>query len=68
MSQINVIDSIMGSGKTTYIINHMNDAHEEDLGRVFSHDNLEPRRFLYIAITLGEAERIAALERPLSDL
>ena len=58
MDRVNVIDSVMGSGKSTYIIDFMNQAHQEDLSKVFSQEDFEPRRFLYIAITLKEADRI----------
>jgi hypothetical protein len=58
MPNINVLDSIMGSGKTTYMINYMNDTHTNDLGWSFPDGCLEPRKFLYIAVTLDEAQRI----------
>lgn len=54
--KITVIDAIMGSGKTSWMIEHMRQRHGADL----FDDEAEPSRFLYIATTLDEVERIKA--------
>ena len=68
MANITVLDAIMGSGKTTYLINHMNRAALEDDQRIAANrrdgmsDDLSDgltRRFIYIGMYLEEAERIA---------
>lgn len=68
MSHITVLDSIMGSGKTTYLINYMNKVALEDAQRIRRRtledegfDGLSDehtRRFIYIGMYLEEAERI----------
>ncbi|QPC47369.1 hypothetical protein [Mangrovibacillus cuniculi] len=44
-TKINIVDSIMGSGKTSWAIQHMNDVDSE-------------RRFIYITPFLSEVERV----------
>jgi len=67
MTNITVLDSIMGSGKSTYLIQMMNDCALEDARRIHrrrveeSYDALtddHTRRFIYIGMYLDEAERI----------
>lgn len=55
---ITVIDSIMGSGKTTYMTNLMNELHTQSLGRSFTDPEHRPIRFLYVAPLLSEVDRI----------
>lgn len=56
---ITVIDSIMGSGKTTYAIEYMNERHEQNVTDRF--DGLQgDRRFLYVTPILTEVERVQA--------
>src|SRR5690349_18771773 len=60
MPPVMVIDSIMGAGKTTYIIDHMNRAHGryhlDRLSGVVAH----PPRFLYVTPLLEEVDRVKA--------
>jgi hypothetical protein len=67
MTNITVLDAIMGSGKTTYLIKMVNDAALEDARRIHrrrieeDYDELtddQTRRFIYIGMYLDEAERI----------
>jgi hypothetical protein len=54
---INVIDSIMGSGKTTWMINHINRTYQSNM--VDQLGGLPgDRRFLYVAPLLSEVDRI----------
>jgi hypothetical protein len=55
---ITIIDSIMGSGKTTFMINLINQLHTEALGQSFNHPSHELPRFLYVAPLLSEVDRI----------
>ena len=55
---ITIIDSIMGSGKTTFMINLINKTHEESLGQSFINPEYEAPRFLYVAPLLSEVDRI----------
>jgi hypothetical protein len=55
---ITIIDSIMGSGKTTFMINLINKTHEEALGQSFMNPAYEAPRFLYVAPLLSEVDRI----------
>lgn len=55
---ITVIDSIMGSGKTTYMTKLMNELHTQSLGRSFTDPEHKPTRFLYVAPLLSEVDRI----------
>lgn len=54
---ITVIDAIMGAGKTTYAIKHMNRLHVQNLS---DHFNGLPgdRKFLYVTPLLSEVERV----------
>lgn len=54
---ITVVDSIMGSGKTTYAIGYMNACHEKNLQDAFS-GLPGDRRFLYVTPLLSEVERV----------
>lgn len=56
--EIVVIDSLMGTGKTTYALNMMEEAHLRELGQLFGNEEPEQARFLYIAPTLNEVERV----------
>jgi hypothetical protein len=55
---ITVIDSIMGSGKTNYMIDYINKTHHDALGLCFSDEPANAPRFLYVAPLLSEVERI----------
>ncbi len=55
---ITIIDSIMGSGKTTFMINLINKTNEEALGQSFMNPTHEAPRFLYVAPLLSEVDRI----------
>lgn len=62
MSPIVVIDSIMGAGKTTYIIEHMNRAHEKALGDLLSDRSTDqPPKFLYVTPLLAEVDRVKTM-------
>jgi len=54
---ITVIDSIMGSGKTTHVINLMNEAHTQNHADTFN-DLPGDRTFLYVTPMLSEVERV----------
>jgi hypothetical protein len=56
---ITIIDSIMGSGKTTFIINLINKTYREALGRSFMVSPYETPKFLYVAPLLSEVDRIS---------
>jgi hypothetical protein len=56
---VTVIDSIMGSGKTTWMIQHINQQHLEDSANEFSSElPQEQRRYLYVTPSLDEVDRI----------
>jgi hypothetical protein len=55
---ITVIDSIMGSGKTAYIINLINQSYAESLGQSFTNPLHQPPRYIYVTPILTEVERI----------
>lgn len=62
MAPVVVIDSIMGAGKTTYIIDHMNRAHEKALGDLLSNrSKAQPPRFLYVTPLLAEVDRVKTM-------
>ena len=62
MAPVVVIDSIMGAGKTTYIIEHMNRAHEKALGDLLSNrSKAQPPRFLYVTPLLAEVDRVKTM-------
>lgn len=54
MTKITVIDTIMGAGKTSYIIEYMKQTHIEGM-----FDGLQ-RRFIYVTPLLTEVERVKA--------
>lgn len=60
MDKITVLDSIMGSGKTTYMLNYLNEvqALQDKEEEEFPCDGLK-RRFLYVTPTLAEVDRVA---------
>jgi len=59
MSPVVVIDSIMGSGKTTWIINHMRQAHDRALSDLLSgRSDTELPKFLYVTPLLPEVDRV----------
>lgn len=55
---ITIIDSIMGSGKTTFMTALINQLHAESFGQTFANPSHEPPRFLYVAPLLSEVDRI----------
>jgi hypothetical protein len=57
---ITIIDSIMGSGKTTYMIDYINKAYSDALGRSFLDPSYQTPRFLYVTPLLSEVDRINA--------
>ena len=57
---ITVIDSIMGSGKTTYAIRYMNDTHDANVAARFTDPASSDRKFLYVTPILSEVERVQA--------
>ena len=57
MDNIIVLDSIMGSGKTTFILNYLNAVQARQNEESF---NGLKQRFLYVTPTLAEVDRIAA--------
>lgn len=62
MPPIVVIDSIMGAGKTTYIIDYMNRAHEKAIGDLLSdRSTAQPPKFLYVTPLLDEVDRVKAM-------
>jgi hypothetical protein len=63
---ITVIDSIMGSGKTTYMTKLMNEAHTQSMGKSFIDPDHKPVRFLYVAPLLSEVDRISEACRDLN--
>lgn len=55
---ITIIDSIMGSGKTMFMIDLINQLHTEALGQSFNQPSHKPPRFIYVAPLLSEVDRI----------
>ena len=55
---ITVIDSIMGSGKTTFIVKYINEKYSVAPHRSFDDETLERPKFIYVAPLLSEVERI----------
>lgn len=55
---ITVIDSIMGSGKTNFMIKYMKATHTNYLGERFNNETIERPKFLYVAPLLSEVDRI----------
>jgi hypothetical protein len=59
MSPVVVIDTIMGAGKTTYIIDYMNRAYSQALADLLcGHSDRQPPKFLYVTPLLDEVERV----------
>lgn len=54
---ITIIDAIMGSGKTTHIINHINDTYRSDLIASLE-TGQRPTKFLVITPLLSEVDRL----------
>lgn len=57
MNKITVLDSVMGSGKTTYMLDYINAAHLQTQREIFD-GLLGDRRFLYVAPFLSEVDRV----------
>lgn len=57
MTNITVLDSIMGSGKSTYVINMLSQAWINDQSQSFMDDNHQPLRFIVVVPLLTEVER-----------
>jgi hypothetical protein len=55
---ITIINSIMGSGKTSFMVNYVNTTYKEYLGSVFDDGPLEAPKFIYVAPLLSEVDRI----------
>jgi hypothetical protein len=55
---ITVIDSVMGSGKTTYMINDMNQCYNSLVTPSFEGTDYEMPKFIYVAPLLSEVDRI----------
>ncbi|MEO9737668.1 MAG: DEAD/DEAH box helicase family protein, partial [Lentilitoribacter sp.] len=53
---ITVIDAVMGSGKTTHIIKHINETYQQDLKANFDRGQ-RPTKFLVVTPLLSEVER-----------
>lgn len=61
MAHITVIDSIMGSGKTTWMMDHINRTHNRGSLRALPGvPSASPRKYLYITPLLEEVERVIA--------
>lgn len=58
MKDITVIDSIMGSGKTTFLIDYINNTHSNELGINFNCNALKTTKFLVVVPLLSEVDRI----------
>lgn len=56
---VTLVDSLMGSGKTTYIMNLMNDAYSEYITEASVNPDTKPPRFLFATPLLTETERVA---------
>jgi hypothetical protein len=57
MTKITVLDSIMGSGKSTYVINMLNDAWLADMAKGFNDPDHKNRKFLVVVPLLDEVDR-----------
>jgi len=55
---ITVIDSVMGSGKTNYMINNMNQCYNSLVTPSFEGTDYEMTKFIYVAPLLDEVDRI----------
>lgn len=58
MTDITVIDSIMGSGKTSYIFDYMNTAYRERTN--WDEGTVDNKRFIFITPWLDEVKRVKA--------
>src|SRR4051812_48087318 len=57
MTNITVLDSIMGSGKSTYVINMLNEAWTNDQAQSFINDHHQSQRFIVVVPLLTEVDR-----------
>jgi hypothetical protein len=55
---ITIIDSIMRSGKTSFMIDYINNTYRDYLGLCLNDQGLLAPKFLYVAPTLSEVDRI----------
>jgi hypothetical protein len=55
---ITIIESIMGSGKTTFMIDYINETYRDYLGLCLNDQDLLAPKFLYVAPILAEVDRI----------
>lgn len=58
MTNITVLDSIMGSGKTTYVINMINQSYVDDMSKSFIDENDRPTKYIIVVPLLTEVERV----------
>lgn len=58
MTKITVLDAIMGSGKTTYVINMLNEAWMHDTAQRFLNPDHQNQKFLVVVPLLSEVDRI----------
>ncbi len=59
MNTITIIDSIMGSGKTTWMLNYLNAEFDPPFSRLRG-PTFDPPRYLYVAPMLAEVDRVKA--------
>lgn len=57
-SKITVIDSIMGSGKTTWMLNKLNKDHGTSIAGMLNGATLAPKKYIYITPSLNEVDRV----------
>ncbi len=58
---LTVIDSIMGSGKTTWMLNRIKTQHEREMAAAFQTNGQQiGRKYIYITPTLDEVDRVTA--------
>jgi hypothetical protein len=55
---ITILDSIMGSGKTSLIIEHINNTYRDYLGQCVDDPSILAPKFLYVTPLLSEVDRI----------
>jgi hypothetical protein len=58
MTNITVLDSIMGSGKSTYVINMLNQAWMNDQAQSSINDHHQSQRFIVVVPLLTEVDRL----------
>ncbi len=58
MTSITVLDSIMGSGKTTYVINMINAQHTKNVAESFANHEHKHDKFLVVVPLLSEVDRL----------